>query len=83
MIIQMFSIYDSVAGAFMRPFFMHNRASAIRELSHALNDPKSEIAKNAKDCALYYIGDFDDHTGLVVSSPQPVSLGNLIDWIDK
>jgi len=83
MILQMFSIYDSVVGAYMRPFFMQNRAVAVREVCRAIEDPSSELAKNAKDCALYYIGEFDDYTGVMHPNPQPVSLGNITDWIQR
>lgn len=52
MIIQVFAIRDSQVEAFLQPFFSPTKGAAMRSLSEAVNDPKHDFFKNAKDYSL-------------------------------
>jgi len=80
MLMQIYSIYDSVVGAFMRPFFAVNSPTAIREVVRALSDPSCDMARCAKDCVLYHVGSYDDATGAVVPLTPVANLGILSEW---
>jgi len=77
---QVFSIRDTIVGVFMTPFFAENRPTAFRHVLRALEDPNSALSKNARDCILYHLGEYDDVTGALAALPQPVSFGVLADW---
>ena len=54
----LYSIYDSVAEVFNKPFSEVNDAAAIRAFKQSLNDNP-----NSKDYYLYHIGIYNDATG--------------------
>lgn len=85
MVSMIFSIFDSKAAQYGRPFFTQNRASAQRSLQMELRqDPKSVLAQYPTDFSLYILGMFDDDTGLFTShSPQfVIGLSELINAQD-
>jgi hypothetical protein len=57
----MYSVYDSVAEVFNKPFTEHNNASAIRVFRQALKDNP-----NKEDYGLYHIGTFLDSNGTLL-----------------
>lgn len=63
MILEIYSVYDSKAKAFIPPFFLHNKDVALRHFTDTVNDKNSSINKNPGDYALFYLGIFDDNTG--------------------
>lgn len=68
----MFSIYDKAAGAYVSPFFMHNKALAIRAFADNVNSKEeSNITKHPEQFSLHEVGEFDDSTGIVESKEQP------------
>jgi len=82
MIVQVFSLYDTVAGAFQMPFYQHNIPLAIQFVEDQLQDaaPNNRLRKHSKSLILYHIGEFDDATATFKSVP-PVSLGVLESWL--
>ena len=82
MIVQVFSLYDTVAGAFQLPFYQHNIPLAIQFVEDQLQDatPTNRLRKLAKSLILHHIGSFDDSTSTFTSIP-PVSLGVLESWL--
>lgn len=65
MMLQIFSVRDQAAGAFLPPFFMRSRGEAIRAFSEAVGDPQHQFAKHVSDFTLFCIGDFDDNSGMI------------------
>ncbi len=61
--LEMFSIYDHKAKAYIRPFFTPNSALAIRAITDAQADPTHMFHKHPEDFGLYHLGTFDDATG--------------------
>lgn len=64
--LQIFAVYDSVAGAYLQPFFMHNVPSALRALQDVLSDPNHTFNKHAEDYHLAVLGEYDDGNGVIV-----------------
>lgn len=62
----LFSIYDSIAEVFNKPFGEINQASATRAFKEALTDNV-----NAKDYMLYHIGEYNDNSGLITPYDVP------------
>lgn len=74
--LQVYAIYDGVAGAFMTPFFMQTDGQAIRAFSDNLNSEDSMLAQHPADFVLYNIGEFDDSTGEIERPLVNKNLGN-------
>ena len=64
MVTKIFSIFDTKAGVFSRPFQMTTIAEAIRAFSDLANDSQTSISKHPGDYQLVHIATFDDNTGL-------------------
>jgi len=71
---KIFSVYDSKAECFGTPFFMPNRAMAIRVFSDLAKDKQSMVGKHREDFMLYEVGEFNDENGDVINQ-KPVNLG--------
>lgn len=76
--INMFTIFDTKANAYLQPFFSRTNDTAIRELTKAVNDEKSLFHNAAEDYTLFYLGNFDEDEGTFDMSPQPISVVNAI-----
>lgn len=73
--LEMFSIYDSKATAFLQPFFSLSAGTAIREFSDAANSTDHEFNRHAEDYTLFHLGTFDQGEGEFTLSAVPISLG--------
>lgn len=58
-----YAIYDTAAGAYMRPFFMSTDGQAMRMFTDIAQDASSEIGKHPEDYSLFRIGQYDDNKG--------------------
>lgn len=72
------TIYDSKAKAYLTPFFSRNTATAIREITAVVNSPDHNFCQHAEDFGLFDLGEYDEQTGKITSSP-PVHIINLIE----
>ncbi len=71
-----FTIRDSAAEAFMRPFFSQSKGAAIRSFSDLVNgDDDHPVAQHPQDYTLFEIGSFDELKG-EFTAHEPRSLGN-------
>lgn len=71
---QIYSMYDSKACAFIQPFFSRTEGVAVRQLSQAINDGKHDFCIHAEDYTLFHLGSWDEVSGLVESNKTPVSV---------
>lgn len=71
----LFSVYDSKAEAFARPFVAATKGVAVRQWIEACNTPEHEFCKFSTDYALFELATFDEQTGLLVPLAVPKSLG--------
>lgn len=76
MILQLYSVKDTKVGAFMPPFVARARGEALRNFQSAVGDKDHQFAKFPADYELWFLGKYDDGTGLVESSPERVIGGN-------
>ena len=75
---KIFSIKDTKAEAYLRPFFAANAAVAIRDLERAMTDPQSGLSHYPEDFILFEIGYFDELVG-EIEPETPKSICKLID----
>lgn len=83
MILKIYSVRDNVSEAYLQPFFSVNMGSAVRSLTQVVNDANHEFGKNAHDYSLWYLGQFDDATGLITVETDPSRILNLVELIRK
>lgn len=62
--VEIYSIYDEKVDSYSQPFFCVHKQHAIRIFSNLVNDKSSNINTYPEDFALYFLGSFDDATGL-------------------
>lgn len=74
MIYKVFSVYDTKAEAFLRPFVVQTLGVVKRSFGEAMQDPRHEFAKYPNDYLCWEVGTFDDETGEVMPI-QPVNHG--------
>ncbi len=72
MLLNVFSVLDVKAAHYGQPFYMANRASAQRALQMQIKQDKtSVISQYPADFQLFFLGTFDDDSGMFNSvSPQ-------------
>lgn len=78
MILYVFSTRDRAADVFSQPFFSPTKGTAIRSFSDEINrvDVNNMLNKHPDDFDLYYLGTYDDNTGLFdVERPSQVAVG--------
>ena len=63
MLLNIYTIYDSAAVAYMRPFFQQSDGQAMRSFSDIALDADHEIGKHPEDYSLFRIGTYNDNTG--------------------
>ena len=75
-----YSVYDSLAEAYMEPWFAKNDATARRSFSVAINEVGHNFNKFPQDFVLFKIGSWDADSG-VIDPMVPHSLGVGIEFI--
>ena len=73
-----FSIQDSKAEAYMRPFFANARGIAIREFTNLVNDKNHPVGQHPMDYTLFQIGTWDEDDG-VLRGDVPQAIANGLD----
>ncbi len=58
----MYSIYDTATGAYMRPFFLQSDGQALRMFEDIVMDAEHEVGKHPEDYSVARIGLFNDQT---------------------
>ena len=73
---KIFTIYDSKAGAYLTPFFLHNEAMAIRIFQDCVNDIKHQFGKHPEDYTMFSVGSWDDEkTKFLTNNPVAMATG--------
>lgn len=70
-VLEMYAVYDSAAGYYGQPFFCRSKSEAVRLFSDAVGDDKSPYHKHPGDFSLFFVGLWDDNTGVV--TPETVT----------
>lgn len=64
---KLYSVKDVKAASYFRPFPSVNDQVAIRDLKTLVNTNESEVAKYPEDYELWFLGEFDEKTGVITS----------------
>jgi len=78
-----YSIRDAAAEAFGLPFFKRSHGEAERDFTRSVNDEKSVARKNPEHFDLYYLGTYDDGTGVVRSLDTPQHILKAVAVLEK
>lgn len=73
--LEIFSVYDTKAHAYLPPFFLHNIEMAKRTFQNCANSTEHTFGTNPEDYCLFHLGSFDDNTGKIKTLSTPQSLG--------
>lgn len=78
---KIFAIHDAKASFYGQPFYARANGEAIRTFAGAINgnQPENLMSTSPGDFTLFYIGDYDDQTG-VITPATPSSLGNGVEY---
>lgn len=74
--LNMFTVYDSKAETYLRPFSMLTKGEAIRGFITTLNDGQSEMSKYPADFTLFHVGTFDPKNCEIKLNAVLENLGN-------
>jgi hypothetical protein len=80
--LNIYSIYDSAAQAFVTPFHIHNDGLAIRAFQDQVNSKEeNNISKHPEQFTLFKLGKFDDKKGEYIIEKTPVSIAIGVELI--
>ncbi len=69
-----YSIYDTAAAIYQRPFVAQSDGEVTRSFSDIACDADHEIGKHPEDYTLFTIGTFNDKTGEVIgNAPEKIA----------
>lgn len=74
-----YSLHDSKAGAFLRPFYAPSKGLALRAVLAALEDPNHDLAKYPGDFTLFELGEWEDTTAVYTPHEAKQSLGTMLE----
>lgn len=84
MIRRLYAIYDRVALSYGPPLTYVNDGEAIRDMHSIVSNPSSGLYHNyPSDYDVYYIGNYDNESGMLTPSVPPqlvVKGGTLLDF---
>lgn len=75
---RIFTVYDSKAEGFLRPFFAPTAGVAKRSFEAAANAVDHDFFRFAADYTLFEIGYFDEDTGKLIPSDSFENHGNAM-----
>lgn len=81
--LKMYSVRDAKAEIYNAPFYKRSHGEAERDFKNAITDDKNPNAKYPEDFDLYFLGDYDDQTGLVKPLNTPQHIAKAIDLINR
>lgn len=74
MLHEVYSVRDSKTEVFGQPFLQKAKGEAERSFQALANDPQTFVGKYPDDFDLYYLGQYDDHSGAfnVLQTPKHI-----------
>jgi len=75
---QVFSVFDVKAGAYLRPFFEANVETALRAVARAALDPSHNFCMFGGDYSLFHLGEWDEKAGVIMQFDAHVNLGTMV-----
>lgn len=83
MMMKVFSVFDKAVGAYTRPFCTPSAGAAMRAFEDDVANAESPVAKHPEDYSLFWLGSFDDNSGLLTPEEPPVCLINAHEVVAK
>lgn len=77
--LKVYSIYDSKAEAYLQPFFMANKGTAIRAITDILRQNDHQFTKYPEDYTLFELGEYDDSNGQMQPHLTPMPICKAIE----
>lgn len=81
MIQKIFSVYDQKAEAYLPPFYLPNRAMAVRTFTDCVNSKDHQFGKHPQDYILVELGEWDDTSASFDLYPALKSLGTAFEYL--
>lgn len=78
--LQIFTVYDCKAEAYLPPFYLNTRGQAIRAFTDSVNDPNHQFAKHPEDYTLFFLGSYEDANASFHILPASEALGKAIEY---
>ena len=76
-----FSIFDSKAGVYGRPFFFQSAGVAMRVFGDMVNDANEPVARHPEDYTLFQLATWDEDSGKFTDDGHHKSLANGIELV--
>ena len=76
---ELYSVYDTKSELYTLPFFVNNKAMAIRYFSNWVNDRTHTFGLNPEDYILFHLGTYDD-TLATITQDKIESIGNGLQF---
>lgn len=76
--LKMYSIRDQKAEIWNVPFYKKTHGEAERDFHQAVLDEKSMLNKYPEDYDLYFVGTYDDQTGVTISVDTPQHMAKAV-----
>lgn len=77
--LKVFSIYDSKAAVYGRPFFLQSAGVAMRIFGDMANDEKEPVGQHPEDYTLFELASWDEDSGQFTQDAANRSLANGIE----
>jgi len=61
--LNIYSIFDTASGLYLRPLFAQSDGQALRSFEDIATDADNEVGKHPEDYSLFRLGIFDDTNG--------------------
>ena len=75
--LNVYSIYDSAAAVYMRPFYLNADAAAVRAFTDLATDPEHDIGRHPEDYSLARIGVWNDQNAETTPEPTETLITGL------
>lgn len=82
MLTNFYTMYDTKAELFCRPFLAMNDQVAKRMFAELINNPDTDMGKWPADYTLFALGQYDDTTA-EITLMEKASLGNGIEYVTE
>lgn len=77
--LKVFAIHDAKAEAYLQPFFMANKGTAIRAITELMEKNDHQFSKYPEDFTLFELGEYDDQNGQMLPHTTPMPLCKAIE----
>lgn len=76
--LRVYSIRDAKAEVYNQPWFAKTHGEAERNFAQLARDPKSMVGQFPEDYDLYFIGSYNDQTGVIDALETPQHIAKAI-----